>query len=107
VYDVQLALNDTGYVDLLEAWQQENCRLKLMAKRLIKNSALAPAYAKQKTIVANKAQLLKDFRQNQPTLQPVKAFVTMCSTEGAAALYKAYDVNFCLRWWSSHKYSQR
>ena len=75
IYDIQFALNDTGYLDLLEVVTRRKHKLRLIERQMEKDKNLTKAFEKQEEKV-NKAQAEVDkYKTNYRDSYPIKAFV--------------------------------
>ncbi len=90
-------MSDTGFIDLLEDWQAECSKLKLMQKRLNKDTKLADVFAKQEEKVKTKERLIDEYKHTRALPYPVKAFVTLRSVKAATAIFSAFNVGYCAR----------
>ena len=103
IFDIQFAMSDTGYLDLLEVLRDEKHSLKLIQKRVEKGSNQSKKMDKQ-TMKVNKAQQkIDDYKTNYMKSYPVKGFVTFNTIEAAEFIKKIYSACCCRSCISSYK----
>ena len=93
IFDMQIALSDTGFIDILQTKQQEIHTLKLMRKRKEKEEVLA----KQEEKIKEEEKNIENYKNHKTKPYPVKAFITMHTIEAANALRTIYDKHWLIR----------
>ena len=91
IYDIQLALNDTGYLDLLSKLRKEKYELQLIEKRVKKtnnNNEIENQIINIKKAEAN----IEEYKNRHQDSYAVKGFATFTSPEASEQVQHAYNV---------------
>lgn len=92
IFDISIALSDTGFIDILQTRQQEACKLKLMEKRGEKQEFIE----KQQEKVKEQEKLMEEYKNKADKPYPVKAYVTFHTIEAANKFKCLYNDPCCL-----------
>jgi len=105
VFDVQVALNDTKYLDLLEVLRNANYELKLAEKAAEKKAEKdrEKALKKYKKKVDEAQEKVRAYKTTFQNAHPVKAFVTFSSIEAADYIKRVYSACCCRSCITSYK----
>ena len=103
IFDMQIALSDTGFIDILQTKQQEVYMLKLMRKRKEKEELCA----KQEEKIKEEEKHIEDYKNQKIKPHAVKAFITMHTIEAANALRSIYDKPWLIRCCSRKEYENK
>lgn len=93
VFDLQIALSDTKYLDLLEVLRQEKYALRLAEKRAEKDKK--KSVEKHIERVNKAKQKVENYKASFQNAYPVKAFLTFSSIEAADYIKKVYSTCCC------------
>jgi hypothetical protein len=102
VFDLQIALSDTKFLDALETLSEHKRQLKLMEKRALKGDTTK--LEKQYDRVEKVKEQVQDYKNSNTIATPVKAFITFTTPSAAHYIKNTYDKS-CLRRWLP-KYSK-
>ena len=95
VFDIQVALSDSEYLDLLEELRREKYELRLAEKRAKKSKEEEKNVEKHKEKVKQAQLKVENYKANFKKAYPVKAFITFSSIEAADYIKKAYSACCC------------
>jgi len=93
IYDIQLALSDTGFLDLLAILKQEKNKLIYLEKTNKSDDTLED----QKHKIKDSELAIIEYKNKADKPYIVKAFVTFNCTDAAQYVKNEYDMNCCSR----------
>lgn len=103
VFDIQVALNDSEYLDLLEELRKERYALRLAEARARKCSDKGKSVEEYKEKVRRAQEKVEEYKASFKKAYPVKAFVTFSSIAAADYIKKAYSKCCCRSCIASNK----
>ena len=92
IFDIEIAMSDTGFLDILQVRHEENIKLKLMKQRKEKDENIKL----QQDKITEAQKQMDEYKNKTDKPYPVKAFVTFHSIEAANKLKHLYNDPCCL-----------
>jgi len=96
IFDLQIALSDTKFLDALETLSEQKRKLKLMEKRVLKGDSIK--LERQYERVKKAKEEVQDYKDSNTIATPVKAFITFTTPSAAYYIRNLYDKSFLRRW---------